>query len=105
SLWAGVFFDQLIITIGACITLALGYYIPMRLYGQPYVFGYICDAADFLGITLLITDPATSPKGRVAKFLFGLTYGAFMFLTYVILVNANTVTAVGKILPIPFMNL
>lgn len=61
-------------------------------------------AAVFLGLHLLITDPATSPKESPAKALFGAAYGAGVFALYWIL-DPLGLSFYDKLLCVPLLNL
>jgi len=71
--------------------------------------------AVFLGMNLLVTDPASSPQSNGGKILFGILYGAAIFFMYAVLRDAGR-PAVGddpglniawmdKLLFLPFLNL
>lgn len=61
--------------------------------------------AVFLGLHLLITDPATSPKNNWGRFLFGTAYGASVFVIYGILDRYGEPLAYDKLLFVPVLNL
>ena len=62
-------------------------------------------AAVFLGMLLLVTDPATSPRGNAAKVLFGVAYGALAFASYPVLEALGSLGYYDKLLPVPLLNL
>ncbi len=75
-------FPIVLVTMGAALSyLALGalYFAATGVY---HSIDTAIPMAVFLGMTLLITDPVTSPRGRLAKLLFGALYGASVFGLY-----------------------
>ncbi len=61
--------------------------------------------AVFIGLHLLVTDPATSPRRTVGKILFGVMYGAGVFGLYSALRWYDAPTFYDKLLCIPILNL
>jgi len=61
--------------------------------------------AVFLGLHLLITDPATSPRTAIGKAIFGLLYGSGVFAMYGILGWIGAPTFYDKLLCVPVLNL
>ncbi len=61
--------------------------------------------AVFLGLHLLITDPATSPKTSTGKVIFGAMYGALVFGFYALLGRMGAPTFYDKLLCVPPLNL
>jgi hypothetical protein len=61
--------------------------------------------AVFLGMHLLFTDPATSPRTDLGRILFGVLYGLSTVLLYDLLLSANTPAFYDKLLPVPLLNL
>ena len=61
--------------------------------------------AVFIGMHLLVTDPATSPRSTVGRTLFGAAYGAAVFALYGVLQAAGLPLFYDKLLPIPLLNL
>lgn len=59
----------------------------------------------FLGLNLLVTDPATSPKTQGGKFLFGFAYGTTIFALYLLLRGIQQPSYFDKILAVPVVNL
>ena len=62
-------------------------------------------AAVFLGLHLLITDPATSPRDGWGRFLFGVIYGTSVFVIYGVLDHFGEPLAYDKLLFVPVLNL
>ena len=61
--------------------------------------------AVFLGLHLLITDPATSPRTAQGKAIFGVLYGSGVFLMYGFLGWLGVPTFYDKLLCVPVLNL
>jgi hypothetical protein len=61
--------------------------------------------AVFLGMHLLFTDPATSPRTLAGRILFGVLYGLSTVLLYELLLSANTPGFYDKLLQVPLLNL
>lgn len=59
----------------------------------------------FLGLHLLITDPATSPRSNVGKVIFGSLYGLLVCLLFRLLDNWEVPVFWDKLLPVPLLNL
>ena len=59
----------------------------------------------FLGLHLLVTDPATSPRTKLGKLLFGGIYGAAVFVTYGALSWFGAPEFYDKLLSVPALNL
>ena len=70
---------------------------------------YFVDAhvpiAVFLGMNLLFTDPATSPRTVLGRVFFGVLYGLSAVLLYDLLLLANTPGFYDKLLQVPLLNL
>ncbi|MEO8465289.1 MAG: hypothetical protein ABI640_08100 [Gammaproteobacteria bacterium] len=61
--------------------------------------------AVFLGMNLLFTDPATSPRTLAGRIAYGVLYGATAVLLYDLLLSANTPGFYDKLLQVPLLNL
>jgi hypothetical protein len=61
--------------------------------------------AVFLGMTLLFTDPATSPRTLVGRLLYGALYGLTTVLLYDLLLDSNNPGFYDKLLQVPLLNL
>jgi hypothetical protein len=59
----------------------------------------------FLGLHLLVTDPATSPRSTLGKILFGGAYGAGVFAMYGVLGWFDVPRFYDKLLCVPVLNL
>lgn len=61
--------------------------------------------AVFLGLHLLVTDPATSPRASFGKVLFGASYGVSVFALYWFLDANDLPRFYDKLLCVPILNL
>jgi hypothetical protein len=61
--------------------------------------------AIFLGLHLLITDPATSPRRNFGKVIFGAAYGAGIFALVPVLEALGAPVFYDKLLCVPLLNL
>ena len=69
-----------------------------------FVDSYV-PVAVFLGMLLLVTDPATAPRTELGRIIFGTLYGATTVLLYWILGSLGAPTFYDKLLQIPLLNL
>jgi hypothetical protein len=61
--------------------------------------------AVFLGMTLLFTDPATSPRTELGRLMYGVLYGLTTCLLYSLLIRAGMPGFYDKLLQVPLLNL
>ena len=61
--------------------------------------------AIFLGLHLLVTDPATSPRTNLGRVVFGGLYGLGNFVLYDVLGRMGVPDFYDKLLPVPLLNL
>jgi hypothetical protein len=73
--------------------------------GVPYFLDSEIPTAVFLGLHLLVTDPSTSPRTPPGKFVFGVMYGAGVFVLYALLTAMGAPTFYDKLLSVPLLNL
>ncbi len=73
--------------------------------GIPYFIDSEIPTAVFLGLHLLVTDPSTSPRSPVGKAIFGVLYGAGVFVLYALLGAFGAPTFYDKLLSVPLLNL
>ena len=97
-------FRTTLVTFGATLALCLLYWGAGMLLGRP-LFLVPIDTAVFLGITLLVTDPSSSPKTDMGKLFFGLIYGTGIFFTHIMLRYLGQPGYFDKILMVPVVNL
>lgn len=105
SLPGQMLFGVATMTLAAAVTLyalGLGYFALTGTYW--FVDAYI-PASVFLGMHLLITDPATSPRSEAGRLAFGALYAASVFLLYGLLGAAGAPAFYDKLLAVPVLNL
>ena len=73
--------------------------------GMYHFIDFNIHPAVFLGLHLLVTDPATSPRKNFGKAIFGAAYGAGVFALYGWLDNMGAPTFYDKLLCVPALNL
>lgn len=99
-----VFFSTTLVTLGAVLALSLIHFTGILLLGEwPLINIFHINV--FLGLNLLATDPATSPKSPVGKLIFGLTWGMSIWCCYVGLRYLELPTYYDKILTVPLVNI
>jgi hypothetical protein len=84
-----------------------------------FIFSAVCYAATgsyffsdshvpiavFLGMHLLFTDPATSPRTELGRIVYGVLYGLTTVLLYSVLIRAGMPGFYDKLLQVPLLNL
>ncbi len=99
-------FSVTLVTLSAAATLYAMNLVYTHATGGLYFFvDSNIPAAVFLGLHLLITDPATSPKKNFGKIIFGSAYGAMVFGLYWLLGIFGVPTFYDKLLCVPPLNL
>jgi TPR repeat protein len=98
-------FQVTLVTLWSAVALCvlnLGY---TRMTGDYNFVDSSIPVSVFLGLHLLITDPATSPRKSFGKILFGLMYGAGVFGMYRLLNLIGAPEFYDKLLCVPALNL
>ncbi|MBI5765291.1 MAG: SEL1-like repeat protein [Planctomycetes bacterium] len=98
-------FRVTLMTVAAAITLCLVNIIYTRTYGTYFFVNVNVAAPIFLGIHLLITDPATSPRTNVGQVVFGTFYALAYCALFRMLDIYEVPTFWDKLLPVPILNL
>ena len=98
-------FSVTLVTLSAAAMLYLLNVAYTHATGVYYFVDSNIPAAVFLGLHLLVTDPATSPRRSFAKILFGALYGAGVFGLYWLLGALGMPTFYDKLLCVPPLNL
>ena len=93
-----------LVTMGAVLAHCILHFSAEFLLGTP-INPIPIDLAVFLGFTFLVTDPSTSPRTMMGKFLFGVTYGGGVFVLAIILRLTHQPAFMDKILMVPVVNL
>lgn len=99
------FFSVTLVTLTAAATLLLLGFLYFQATGTYFFHFSNIPLPIFLGFTLLVTDPSTSPRTNVGKAIFGLLYGLSAFAAAGILDYSGESTVYDKLLPIPVLNL
>jgi TPR repeat protein len=109
------FFKVTFVTMAAALTMVGLGYVYTVMFGTYQHIDTAIPIAVFLGMNLLVTDPATSPKSIAGRCVFGMLYGAMVFFSYDALRNVNIVSALSgqqieiswldKLLCVPILNL
>jgi hypothetical protein len=95
-------FATTLITGGAALALSIMFF---SLKAAGFAPQSPFDVSVFIGLNLLVTDPATSPRTRPGKLLFGMTYGFGIVAAYIILRYTHQASFFDKIMPVLLVNL
>jgi hypothetical protein len=98
-------FSVTLVTLSAAGSLYLMNLVFTHSTGLYYFIDTNIPAAVFLGLHLLVTDPATSPRKDFGKIIFGAMYGAAVFGLYWLLGWMGVATFYDKLLCVPPLNL
>jgi len=91
-------------TMSAVLTtyaFGLLYYAATGIY---FFYDSYIPIAVFLGMHLLFTDPATSPRTELGRVIFGVLYGMSTIALYAVLGHAGVPTFYDKLLQVPVLN-
>lgn len=105
ALPAQILFGVATMTLAAMVTTyawGLAYFSATEIYFFRDAF---VPVPVFLGMTLLFTDPATSPRTELGRVMFGVLYGVFIIGLAALLESVGAPTFFDKLLPIPILNL
>ncbi len=114
SVYLIIFMMGLVVQFNFSVTLmTLGTALSLYVLNQSYFFAsgnyWFIDSgippAVFLGMHLLVTDPATTPRSSLGRLLYGIFYGIMVFALFGILDAKNIPTLYDKLLPILVLNL
>ena len=92
-------------TIAAFVTTYLCGLAYFGLTGTYFFFDAYIPVAVFVGMLLLITDPATAPRSESGRIVFGILYGLGIILAFGFLRMADLPGFYDKLLPVPILNL
>jgi TPR repeat protein len=98
-------FSVTLVTLSAAAALYAMNVIFTHGTGLYYFVDTNIPAAVFLGLHLLVTDPATSPRKSFGKIVFGAGYGVLVFGLYWLLGYLGAPTFYDKLLCVPPLNL
>jgi hypothetical protein len=99
------FFSVTLMTLSAVASLCL---LNLAYTGSTGVYQFVdtnVPIAVFLGLHLLMTDPATSPRSNAGRIMFGSLYGVGSFVLYGILTDLGAPEFYDKLLTVPLLNL
>jgi hypothetical protein len=90
----------------AAVTTTFGFSAIYHSVTGSYYFGDShVPIAVFIGMTLLFTDPATSPRTLMGRLLYGVLYGLTTVFLYDLLLSFNNPGFYDKLLQVPLLNL
>jgi len=98
-------FSVTLVTLSAAASLCLLNLAYTQLTGVYHFVDSNIPIAVFLGLHLLVTDPATSPRTTWGKIMFGGLYGAGVFALYGTLAWLGAPRFYDKLLCVPVLNL
>ncbi len=98
-------FSVTLVTLSAAGMLFLLNVVYTGSTGMYHFIDFNIHPAVFLGLHLLVTDPATSPRRNFGKAIFGAAYGAGVFALYGLLDSMGAPTFYDKLLCVPALNL
>jgi hypothetical protein len=99
------FFGVTTMTMSAAVTMVVLGQLYFAATGTLYFRGEFVPIAVFLGMHLLFTDPATSPRTELGRILFGMLYAVSVMGFYGVLSSTGAATFYDKLLPVPILNL
>ena len=104
SLPAQFLFGIATMTLPALLTVHALSAVYFALFGTYYFVGGL-PLPVFIGMLLLVTDPATAPRTDLGRIMYGVLYGLGTFAAYGLLDYFGQKTFYDKLLPIPLVNL
>lgn len=105
ALPAQIIFGVTTMTIASVLTAYAWSLLYFSATGTFFFRDAFIPIAVFLGMHLLFTDPATSPKTEVGRVIFGSLYAMFTIALASILEVLDAPAFYDKLLPIPILNL
>lgn len=98
-------FGVTLVTLAAAAALVLMNLVYTHATGTYHFIDSNIPVAVFLGLHLLVTDPATSPRRNFGKIIFGALYGVGVFTAYSALSWFGAPEFYDKLLCVPILNL
>ena len=92
-------------TMAAVVSTYLFGLLYFAATGVYFFYDSYIPIAVFLGMHLLFTDPSTSPRTELGRFIFGALYGLSTVVLYYLLGRAGLPTFYDKLLQVPLLNL
>ena len=105
ALPAQILFGVTTMTIASVVTAYAWGLLYFSITGTFFFRDAFIPIAVFLGMHLLFTDPATSPKTEIGRVIFGSLYAMFTIAFAAILEAGNAPAFYDKLLPIPILNM
>ncbi len=105
ALPAQMLFGVTTMTIASVVTAYAWSFLYFQVTGTYYFRDAFIPIAVFLGMHLLFTDPATSPRTEGGRVIFGVLYAALTIALAGLLEAVGAPTFYDKLLPIPILNL
>lgn len=105
TLPAQIVFGVATMTIASVVTAYLWSLVYFGVTGTFYFRDAFVPIAVFLGMHLLFTDPATSPRSEPGRVVYGVMYAVLTIALAGILERFGAPTFYDKLLPIPVLNL
>lgn len=99
------FFGVTLMTFSAAAMLALLNVVYTQQTGVYMFVDSNIPIAVFLGLHLLMTDPATTPRRDLGKIIFGSLYGVGVFVFYIVFRTLHLPEFYDKLLIVPVLNL
>lgn len=99
------FFFVTLMTFSAVAVLVLCNLVYTQVTGVYHFVDTNIPIAIFLGLHLLVTDPATSPRTNGGRVIFGALYGLANFVLFAVLGAYGVPDFYDKLLPVPILNL
>jgi hypothetical protein len=93
-----------LVTFGTVLTMFVIDQASLLFVGEPLMTTWISPSL-LVGMTLLVTDPATTPKGPRGQFLYGVAYAFSIVISYGFLSYIHCPGYYSKIIGLPFLNL
>ena len=92
-------------TLSAVVTMYVFGLVHLAVAGTYYFVDAYIPIAVFLGMHLLVTDPATSPRTAAGRVVFGAAYALSVIALYGLLGAAGAPRFYDKLLAVPVLNL
>ena len=102
---AQLIFGVAMMTVPAVLTIMGFGLLYHSLTGIYFFYDAFIPVSVFLGLHLLFTDPATSPRSDGGRILFGLIYGTGVITSAAMLDAIGAPNFYDKLLPVPILNL
>ena len=102
---AQLLFGVAMMTMPAVLTILTFGLIYHASTGMYFFYDAYIPISVFLGLHLLFTDPATSPRSDGGRVIFGLLYGSGVILSVFLLDAVGAPNFYDKLLPVPILNL